>query len=238
MVTLVPPETDTQHGEAGIVGSYGDRVRLSLLESAEELFATHGIDAVSSRRIAEHAGNANHSAVNYHFGNRDELIRAMLLRYADDTRERRRELAAQLGPEPRLRDLVRCLVLPFTEQLATLPVPSRRARFLRQLRSVPSVVEIVATNTVDDPLMDDLIRRTRSLLSDVPDSIMRGRSWILGRMVVDICAEYEARVEADPTDADWAGMSRFLVDVCVGVLRAEITDAGDYVGADAGSAWP
>lgn len=61
--------------EAGM-GSYGDRVRQALLDSAEELFAAHGIDAVSNRRIAEHAGNSNHSAVNYHFGSRDELIRA------------------------------------------------------------------------------------------------------------------------------------------------------------------
>lgn len=52
--------------EAGM-GSYGDRVRQALLDSAEELFAAHGIDAVSNRRIAEHAGNSNHSAVNYHF---------------------------------------------------------------------------------------------------------------------------------------------------------------------------
>ena len=126
------------------MSTYGDQARRALLDSAEELFATYGVDGVSNRRIAEHAGNANHSAVNYHFGSREELVRAMVTRYAEDTRRRRAELVGLLGPEPGLRDYLSCLVVPFTDQLASMPVPGWRARFLRQLRPVPSMVDIAA----------------------------------------------------------------------------------------------
>jgi len=220
------------------VGSYGDQVRQALLDSAEELFATFGVDAVSNRRIAEHAGNANHSAVNYHFGSRDELVRATLTRYADDTRHRRGQLAALLGPDAGLRDLLSCLIIPFTDQLAALPVPSWRARFLQQMKTVPSMVETLARSSVEDPYLDDLIRRTRAHVSDIPDSVLTGRSWLIGRVVLDACADYETRVEQGSVEPDWAGFTYFLIDACAGMLAAPVTSEGDFLSSRPLSTWP
>lgn len=219
------------------MGNYGDRVRQSLLDSAEELFAQHGIDAVSNRRIAEHAGNSNHSAVNYHFGGRDELIRAMLLRFSDDTHARRQELLAMLGPEPGLRDLLSCLIVPFTDQLASMPVPSWRARFLRQMRAVPSMTDAVAATITSDPVVEDLISRTRALLTECPPSVLTARSWILGRIVTDGCADYEERLERVGIEPNWAGFANFLIDAGAGVLSAPVTSEGDFLGARAAPAW-
>ncbi|RKY16350.1 MAG: TetR/AcrR family transcriptional regulator [Planctomycetota bacterium] len=50
-----------------------------LLDAAEELFAEQGIAPVSLRAITARAG-ANLAAVNYHFGSRDGLVRAVLAR--------------------------------------------------------------------------------------------------------------------------------------------------------------
>src|SRR5690606_16298479 len=121
------------------MGDYGDRTRQTLLDSAEELFATHGIDGVSNRRIAEHAGNANHSAVAYHFGGRDELIRALINRHSESIRIRRHAVRDRITPESGLRDLLSCLIFPMTDEYAALPAPSHRARLIQQLRAVPSV---------------------------------------------------------------------------------------------------
>ncbi|MCO8277551.1 hypothetical protein M1L60_43930 [Actinoplanes sp. TRM 88003] len=42
------------------------------------------------RQVGEAAGNANHSAVRYHFGGRDGLLRAMISRHLDAVLEQRR----------------------------------------------------------------------------------------------------------------------------------------------------
>lgn len=220
------------------MSTYGDQARRALLDSAEELFATLGIDGVSNRRIAEHAGNANHSAVNYHFGSREELVRAMLTRYADDTQRRRAELIALLGDEPGLRDYVSCLILPFTDQLASLPVPSWRARFLGQLKVVPSMIDVVTRSTVEDPHLDGLVKRARACVSHLPDTVITARSWLLGKLVVDACADYETRIEHEQVEPDWTGFARFLIDASAGMLEAPVTSDGDFLGSRQMSTWP
>lgn len=210
------------------MGQHGDRVRQALLDSAEELFATHGVDAVSNRLIAEHAGNANHSAVSYHFGGRDELIRALMERHTDDTRRRRRELAAMLGENPDLRDVLSCLIIPWTDQLAALPRPSRRARLLAQLRTTPSGIELT-TALLSDPLGGELAAQMRTILSDVPAQVLGGRFSIMGYMVTDVCARYEARLDQDAIEGNWAGLAYFLIDAAVGMLTAPVTSVGDFL---------
>lgn len=46
---------------------------------ALRLFAERGVDGVTVRQIAEAAGQKNHAAVGYHFGSKDELIRAVIV---------------------------------------------------------------------------------------------------------------------------------------------------------------
>src|SRR5688572_31708077 len=68
--------------------------RESLLDAAEKLFSEHGIQSASLRQITQHAG-ANLAAVNYHFGSKDGLVRAVFsrrLRPMNDERFRRLEL--------------------------------------------------------------------------------------------------------------------------------------------------
>jgi AcrR family transcriptional regulator len=55
--------------------------RLSLLRAAEKLFTERGIDRVSLREIAAAAGQRNHSAAQYHFENKRELVEALLERH-------------------------------------------------------------------------------------------------------------------------------------------------------------
>ena len=211
------------------MGQHGDKARGALLDAAEELFARFGIDAVSSRRIAEHAGTANHSAVAYHFGGREELLRALITRHLADTGTRRTALVEQLPEDAALPDLLAAMILPWVEYLDTLPVPSWRARFVHQIRSVPSVHNLLAGFTVASAAMEELIRRTQAAAGGIPPSVLYGRSSILGSMVLGVCAEYEARLQDGVETPNWTGVGYFLIDACAGMLAAPVTHPGDFL---------
>lgn len=51
-----------------------------LLDVAERLFAQHGIDNVSIREIVRASGQSNLSAAHYHFGTREALVGALMVR--------------------------------------------------------------------------------------------------------------------------------------------------------------
>jgi AcrR family transcriptional regulator len=77
--------------------------------AAERLIADHGVDGASLRQIAAVAGQGNNSAVHYHFGDKDSLIRAVFEYRLPRLRERRARLIAERGPTD-LRDWVECQV--------------------------------------------------------------------------------------------------------------------------------
>lgn len=51
--------------------------RLALLQVAEKLYGQYGLDGVTIRQVVLASGSANNSAVAYHFGNKDGLLRAV-----------------------------------------------------------------------------------------------------------------------------------------------------------------
>ncbi|MGE8411611.1 MAG: TetR/AcrR family transcriptional regulator [Pseudomonas sp.] len=58
--------------------SDGEHTRIRILEVAARLFALHGYAATASKLICEEAG-ADLAAINYHFGSREELYKAVLI---------------------------------------------------------------------------------------------------------------------------------------------------------------
>jgi AcrR family transcriptional regulator len=66
-----------------------------ILDSAELLFAQHGIAATSLRALTDHA-SVNLAAVNYHFQSKDALVQAVLFRRLNPINVRRMELLKEL----------------------------------------------------------------------------------------------------------------------------------------------
>jgi AcrR family transcriptional regulator len=90
--------------------SRGESTRLLILKKAEELFARQGIAAVPLRDIGVAAGQKNNVAVQYHFGDKENLLREITAYRARVSEERRAELLADLlaaGKPPQVADLVR-----------------------------------------------------------------------------------------------------------------------------------
>ena len=82
----------------------------TILDAAETLFAEQGFAATSLRQLTQRA-EVNLAAVNYHFGSKDELVKAVLLRRIEPINaERRRRLDALSSPS--LEDIVRAFLEP------------------------------------------------------------------------------------------------------------------------------
>jgi len=62
-----------------------------ILDTAEELFSTQGFDATSIRAVTREAG-MNPAAVHYHFGTKQDLLRALLERRIGPVNDQRRVL--------------------------------------------------------------------------------------------------------------------------------------------------
>ena len=126
--------------------------RARLLDEAARLFATRGVYESTVREILEAAGQRNASALTYHFGSREGVLRAILRRHGDPLDAVRGALAS--GPVSGLsaRELVGALIVPLAGLLAD-PGGRNYLRILAQLTSRFPAWD------VDDPLTPPQLRR-------------------------------------------------------------------------------
>ncbi len=112
--------------------------RTRLLDTAEELLDRHGIDGVSVRTVTKAAGHRNSSAVNYHFGNRDQLIQAVFRRRQELVEARRVPMLERLAAQGDLTpvDAIRVALDPLVALLAD-PCGRRYLRLLHQAANHP-----------------------------------------------------------------------------------------------------
>jgi AcrR family transcriptional regulator len=96
-----------------------DSTRARIIRAAEQLFAARGLNGVSLREINRAAGQSNTGAVQYHFGDRDGLVRAVIDKHRRDTEPRRHALLDQYeaAGQQDLRALAAALVLPAAAKL-------------------------------------------------------------------------------------------------------------------------
>jgi AcrR family transcriptional regulator len=140
-----------------------DSTRLRILLAAEQLFAERGLDGASLREIGAAAGQRNNSAVQYHFGDRDALVRALYELRLEPLNLRRTELVDVLVREGRESDLV-ALVDAYARPLFEVADGSSwYARFVARHVGLGSTVEL-------DPPLD---ARYTSALHTVTDLLRR-----------------------------------------------------------------
>ena len=138
-----------------------------LLDHAEKMFAEDGIFAVTNRQITEAAGQKNESALNYHFGTRNELISTLLTRRGKDLDKIRAELLAHLGDKPTTRELVQLLVEVYASCLHT-ESGCDYLRIVDQLRGWMTDWEFISS--LEDDNVNEHLKHILGLLQKETDS--------------------------------------------------------------------
>jgi TetR/AcrR family transcriptional regulator, regulator of cefoperazone and chloramphenicol sensitivity len=196
--------------------------RARLREEAERLFASRGVWQVTVREITEAAGQRNASAVSYHFGSREGILREILLHHGLHLDDERGRLLDQLGEAATTRDLVAALLVPFAAPLAT---DAGR----NYLRIVAQLTERFGSwRTVDDDeLTPPYLRRILAMLEERPPSIPPPvrRQRVIGvimLMTTAMAARARALQSGRRVELDEETFLANLADMLVGALEAPL----------------
>lgn len=191
-----------------------------LLREAERLFARRGLYRVTLREITDAAGQRNVSAVNYHFGSREGLLQAILVRHGDPTDVARGVLRDRVGSEPETRDLVAALVVPYAAHLAT---PSGRdyVRIVAQLSGGFTDWRTPAAGT--GPELRDILSTLERRQPDLPGAVRRERVVELIMLMTAATSQRARLLESrQAVELDDVTFVTNLTDVLVGVLEAPL----------------
>lgn len=197
---------------------------LRLVVAAEELFARDGVEGVSLRQIATAAGSANNSAVHYHFGSKDGLIRAIFQHRLPQLLAERRLLVARCD----LDDLRSRLEAHFLPVLALAEDPGNHyVSFVEQVQrhergSARAHLDLPPDGQASsDELRADLER----LLADLPEPLRSLRIEQAQTMAVHAAADRERAVDAGVVAVPFDVFANALFDGLTGFLRAEPSPA-------------
>jgi AcrR family transcriptional regulator len=202
--------------------------RKALLAAAERLFAERGVHAVGNRQISEAAGQGNNAAVNYHFGTKADLIRAIVRKHTERMEHDRTHMMAGLDDSAELRDWVACMVRPVTDHLDSLGSPTWYARFTAQIMADPALHAIMLDETfIVSPSLEPLLDGLRRSGPGLPAGLHFERAAMARHLIVHMCADREGALADDsPTFwSTWNDTATGLIDAIVGMWQAPITPA-------------
>jgi AcrR family transcriptional regulator len=193
-----------------------------LLDAAEHLFARDGIQGALVREINELAGQRNPSALHYHFGSREGLLSAIMLRHQaeiDKAVEHRLDELERAG-DPAVRDVIAAVVEPMVELLKT---QSGRnwARIVPQILPIHSDNLRLGVLQPTTPQMHRVLELLRARIAHLPETLQRERLVDYGIVLAALIAERAHHVETVPHPA--LGDAQFadhLVDVLDAILAA------------------
>jgi AcrR family transcriptional regulator len=169
----------------------GAEARAALVAAGERLFAEHGIAGVSLRDVSAAAGQRNHSAAQYHLGDRPGLVAAIYRSHMERVDARRTQLLAELvgaGTDHDLPSLVRAQIVPLAEEVTSSQ--GWYARFLLRAQFDPLASEVVVGLGTTTGLVE-VGRRLVAALADLPGPIRRSRLDQLALLVISTLASWE-----------------------------------------------
>jgi AcrR family transcriptional regulator len=205
--------------DAAVAGPRSTKEQIVL--AAERLIADHGVDGASLRQIGAVAGQGNNSAVHYHFGDKDTLIRAIFEYRLPRLRERRARLIAARAPAD-LRGWVECQVHVVLEE-SDLP-DSHYMSFLASL--------IQHEDEAFEHQPDEFIEAQREFeghlrahLSHLDEPLRTHRLGLAMALIVHAAADRERARAQRRTVLPFAVELGNLVDGMVGFLEAPVSPA-------------
>jgi AcrR family transcriptional regulator len=192
-----------------------NETRTNLLSAAEQLFATRGVDGVSLREIARRAGAKNVIAVQYHFADRDGVLRAILDKHLPAVDERRHALLDAAESDPSLRVLAGALVRPLGSKLADAGGGPEFLRVYADLLNRPKPVLDAADGRFGS------LRRWRASVAPLLDPDGAKLHPRLNALLYT-AVELARRAESGPHTDDRLFISH-LIDVVAAILSAPVS---------------
>ena len=124
-----------QQPKTSVTNSFGfSKTQIQIILAAEKLFAKTGIDSVSLREIAVKAHQRNNYAVQYHFGSRENLVRAVFGHRMQQMEEQRGHMLVEAERNGTLHNIRTLLDMVYLPQLRLLDADGNHsyANFLCQ----------------------------------------------------------------------------------------------------------
>jgi AcrR family transcriptional regulator len=191
-----PPEKPARRSPTRLSGERrngrGEATRQLILTAAERLFAERGISGVPLRDIAVAAGQRNNAAVQYHFGDRDEVVRAIMEFRGAESEASRTDMVADLmlgDAKPTVRDVVDAFVRP----LAIHVKPDNHyLAFLSILITEEGGYEGLGGDVHAGASVLTLRTLLSRLLPQIPKAVLDERWWMALTSAVHALARYHA----------------------------------------------
>jgi AcrR family transcriptional regulator len=157
-----------------------------LIDAAEALYGKHGLDGVSLRQIGVAAGSGNNYAVQYHFGDADGLIRAILEKRTPELERRRAQLLAEVRAQGRLGDVRALMDVLYRPMIDHLDVHGERsyARFVLALNSSPAALHHVVGQLRLMPISDHVLDLLHQASPGLPRALIGERQRLIAIMVL------------------------------------------------------
>lgn len=172
--------------------------KAALMSAAERLIAEKGLGGVSVREITKAAGARNESALQYHFGSMEDLIREVFARRYREIDQSRLEILEKMDADDVNDDLDRLLEAAIRPLLLSCQDVEGRlyARFSAQLTADPrfDMVDLVRSIGLDS--VRALGERIGNCIADLPESIRETRLRRLLPFSALIMADYARQIEA------------------------------------------
>jgi len=189
--------------------------REKLIAAAEQLFAERSIDGVSLRQINSAAGQRNSTALQYHFGGRSGLIRAVLDKHRGAIEARRHTLLDEYEDAGAgdLRLVAAALVRPVAVELSDPDGGRAYLRIMAQLVNRPGRPGPGPETT--DPT--DSIYRWRQLVAPLMPEVAVQRLHLRWVALRTTYVELARRAE-EPPALDDRLFTSYLIDLVTSVL--------------------
>ena len=162
------------------------KVKERVLDSAEELFGQQGYESVTMRNIAEHA-DVHISQIVYHFTNKNMLVRAIVLRRADELNQERLQMLdyyrrAIGDAKPEVSALLRAFLSPFFDRRSSGDQGWRNySAFIGRIIWDPNASDHI--NEAFNEVAKTFLRSLYEALPDIPDErIHWGFQFLLASM--------------------------------------------------------
>jgi AcrR family transcriptional regulator len=198
---------------------------LDLVVQAERLFAEQGIEGVSLRQVVKASGQRNPAAVQYHFGDKEGLIFAILQYRVPAFNQRRTEELDKLEANGAIGDVRGILAAATLPLLEVGPTSGHYVRFLARLTQDPELSSRLF-NALDDETSGGGRRVSDALHAAtpyLPERVRAQRVPMAFNLITGELARREALDEADRNSVPTDVFLDDLLDAAVGLLTATVT---------------